>query len=258
MSATEYPETRAAFDKIGKVHVWEAQADVADVLLRAGVRFDPQPFGMRRASQKEADRIRERAWQTRRFIQPDIEEANEVAAERIMLALQLLLHPKFQEKNKHARELKRYSIVALRKLSALAPLMEEQIQLKRWAQAAFMSIPQQTAGTKGQVIEDALDEHNRHISVILEGWREKLARIPYPFSSGTVEVTTATHVLGTFPTKPSVAITVQFAQRAAQRLTQLYERLLGRLILVCEQVEKNLGIFREPMGGRDLKSGPEA
>ena len=227
------------------------QAEVADVLLKAGNTFAPAAFGLDAATPRAAAAARAAARAAAEEGLRQVDRAFEpfatAAADRLVRALSLLeldaavdRVPDGRDRREEARAL--YPCVA-HLGSHVAPEVAR-LDGVRQVVAAVVQAYQAGKGEKNPALINAVLRAAARLRDVLEEFRWKVGdAIEYPFEHAREGVTLARFALpAVLPAKEEVGRLMDASGEAIERLVGLYRRALGRLAVTAEEVEKALGL----------------
>jgi Zn-dependent protease with chaperone function len=231
---------RSAKDRYGEYH--EARGRVlaalrAQSLLGAGMRFkradfgcDPDPASARAAL--------DRARQEEEFVLSGLESFESLSAERLRAALALGLHPSLARSLANAASVHAIihrlpaSLVALGDAhAALVAAHTSWCRMEAIISRVGVKAPNAQA-------RDTVMSLSRAMHGELQRVRQALDEERDPFAKGDMPPTLAAILIGPLPAAENVPAMAETIHRALDKVTEFRVRVLGRLVLAAEKVEK--------------------
>ncbi|MFO0888475.1 MAG: M48 family metalloprotease [Isosphaeraceae bacterium] len=227
-------------DALGKL----AMAEAATMMSRAGFKFKAADFHVPAANLDAAQTAAQRADRQVDEQSQALAEFERLCSERLTTALGLLeddaVAGRMNDPDPWRDEVRALypiaTFLAGRVWPRVLPLMQARI--------ALLSVLQHYQGN---------EQNERLTNAILRGGRELRDRLQelktalggsllYPFDHAQGEVTLEQFALPSVPAHDSIGDLLRAAETALDRLLPLYSRVLGRLALAAEEVERALGL----------------
>jgi hypothetical protein len=236
----------AALSRRGELHEKAILAEAAGTLLKAGVKIKAADFGLAAATPQEADAAGETAEAESRALSTAFDPFEAAAARRLALALGLLESdavaarmPDGPARRDEAHAL--YPCAALlggRLVRDLPPVLRAQQVVVRLVQACVQGNRQ-----KDDVMVNACLRAGRQLHDRLEELRWKLGdSVIYPFEHAQEEISLDRFALPIVPQGDALGDVIEAGGEAIERIGTLYRRVLGRLAVTAEEVERAVGL----------------
>jgi predicted Zn finger-like uncharacterized protein len=222
-------------------------AESAILIMNAGLKLDLSGLEFKAATPRAAEAARDKALAQIRVLEEQCEPFGSAAAIRLAQALAILEAdqvadriPEGRDRREEAHAL--YSCAAhLGNVYSAATLP---VMRHRFALIGLINAWQTTKRADNEKITNALVRASGALAESLEALRWKVGdTIFYPFEHAQDNVTLARFVLAeAIPPKENVQGLLEMSEAALDRILGLYSRVLGRLALTAEEVERVLGL----------------
>jgi Zn-dependent protease with chaperone function len=220
-------------------------ADVAEILLKVGITFKPADLELSAATPRAADSARKRAESELRQLDEASAPFAAAAARRLTAALALLEADSIAERIPEGHD-RRDEARALYPCAAHCgrTLVPEVARLfhARLVLTGIVRLSQ--SGGKDEARINAMLRAAAGLRDRLEECRWKVGdALVYPFEHANEDVTLARFAFPPLlPDKNDVAGLLDASAEVLDRLTGLYRRALGRLVVTAEEIERALGL----------------
>ncbi len=237
-----YAKAFAVYDQ-ADTHLLEANQ--ASAVLSAALKVGPTEFSLDLTSGATAARARNEAAARQEKAAPELAPFEKAAAGRLFGAMELLCVPQVAAKMENAEDQK---LQCTRALSALASLNHHAhtiLQLRN-DHAALGILLSKLQGNEAN--EQLIQEIRANMDFVWErvkDLRTHLKSVPYPLDHAKGEISIGHYMLGELPAEDDLVAVLNAGQAVWENLMTLYVRLVGRLVVVAERVEKLLGL--EPL-----------
>jgi hypothetical protein len=215
------------------------RAGQAAQLLQAGFQFEPARFGL---GQEEPERSQVEAWKASQVALPLVEGFEALGVGRLLNTVQWLSTPQAARKIREAEELHAEAREILWMLSRLADLLGPLRDLA--ADCATLEVlleyrRQQPAADNAAV---ALETVATGIQERVNALQEATAQLRYPFEHAAGAVMVSEYARNKEYHADPLEMALREGRSHAEKLPNLYIRLLGNLVLICEGVERNVNL----------------
>lgn len=217
-------------------------------LIGAGLRIDAASFGLKSATLETARQTATSLEQALEESTAPLKAVGEIACARLLSGLRLWLHPNAQghltEPACSSTEVGNY----YRTLARLGWGVKMFNDLRRdfFCLMGTLKIAQGKEIPEGLVtrIQSSVAACSRQLKTIHSTYQWE----PYPFEHSEANITVAGYLMRHVPFKDDIGEVVGAARDTLDHFDALYERLLGRLAIVAEQLETllNMPAFPEP------------
>lgn len=237
----------AALERWNELHNRATEAEAATALLKAGNRIKAADFGLDEATEEAAESAGLRAESALRKLAGTLEPFEVAASRRLFLALGLLESdavasrvPDGPARRDEARALYPCAVhLGHRLAQELPPMLRA-----RQALGSLCETFQKGNNAKNPTLINAILRAGSRLSDRLHELRWKIGdTIAYPFEHAQAEMTLARFILPpVLPQKDEIAELLQVSDQAVEKLLTLHRRVLGRLAVTAEEVERTVGL----------------
>jgi predicted Zn finger-like uncharacterized protein len=223
------------------------QAESAILIINAGLKLDATAFDLKAPTTRAAEAARDKALAEIHQIEEECETFGKAAARRLTQALAIVEAdqvadriPEGRDRREEARAL--YTCAA--HLGNAYTAATVPVARHRSALIGLLSAFQTAKRQNDENIANVVFRASAALAESLETLRWKVGdTIYYPFEHAHENITLARFVLpDSIPPKENIEGLLQLSDGALDRLRGLYARVLGRLALTAEEVERVLGL----------------
>jgi hypothetical protein len=237
---------RAALERWDDVHGRAVKAAAAVALLKSGNKIKAADFGLDDRTLEAAEAAVARAGADFQKLSATLHQFSAAAARRIEQALALLESdavaarmPDGPDRREEARALHPCAAsLAGRIVQELVPVIWGQHTVVELAQVINRSHTANHPGLSNAILRAGQTLHER-----LQRLQARISdSLPYPFEHAQENISLRRFALPLIPPKESIGDLVSAAAEAVEKLGTLYTRVLGRLAVTAEEVERALGL----------------
>jgi len=216
------------------------RAHQAGQLLLVGFKIRPKDFQVGAATGEAAKQAEAEAMRELARASSELEEFDRDARTRLASALQLLQEPEVLAAFENREELQREMVNLVRVLDSLRPALVSLFELRKEHAALYVLITNRENFSDIERVDFRIHKVAQTINRTIADVQLKLCRVPFPFSHARGRMFVADYARHDPPDPHAVLNALQQCTTHLQRLPMLYSRIIGRLVLVAEQVEARL------------------
>jgi hypothetical protein len=242
------PAALKSAERINKIDDELLKAHFAAGLMSAGLKVSPAEFGIKSATKEAVRQVRAKLQDDRQAASAALQPFERAMRERLCTAHRLLRSPEVQAKIRKADQLAQHSEALRRSYNVLRDAHDAMMEFRR--DILLMNVlafnlqrHHENTDLKGKYFDTARDVHRSFSSL-----RNRLRDEPYPLEHSKQGLTVANYLADIIPPAERVEDLMVAAHHAMDRAVNLFPRILGRLALVAEKVEKIAGLrpMKEP------------
>jgi hypothetical protein len=228
------PAAQAAYTRLHKADAGCLQASQAAHLLRAGFQFDPAEFNLTANDVEQAQEHTDRILHTATAALFPFEEAGRTrladTVQLLHLCQAVTVLPDAQRLEEEARKL-------VWVLSRLEPVFESLLELRRDCAALDILLQYRRRQVSADNLAATLDDLCAGIQERINSIQEQTGQIRYPFNHPAGQILVSQYLRNTeFHADPSELV-LREGRSHVEKSVVLHQRLLGGLVLICEEVE---------------------
>ncbi len=247
----------ASFKRYDELDDRLLEAHQAEAQLGAALRIDPGEFHLRQSSDAAARSARKEALSGQEALRAELEPFEKLAVARLLSALKLLWVPAVAQKVEGAEAL-RGEVAALLPAGAFTSRAMPRLVEFRNGNIAMASLLARLEDNQGN--ETLIKEIRRRMRLVRDELKEVCGELegqPYPFSHAEGEVSLGRYAAPEMPGIDDPGEIFGAGDGMINRSFSTYLRLVGRLVLAAEAVEKALGMppLKEPPEERPAPDG---
>jgi Zn-dependent protease with chaperone function len=240
------PAYRTAFEAYDKADTQKLEASQADAVLNARLKVKPQDFSQPMVNPRMVLQLLQGANYRLGQLSPQLDPLERWAEHRLLSALILLQVPKVAARVPSAPERLEESQRILAAYSVAAGQIYPVVELRNLF-AVFMALASRLEGQRENATLMGMLE--RKLSELVRAVRDiqyALSMARYPFGHATAEPTLAEFIIpGQFHDADWNGV-LSAASELLEGVPQLYARMLGRLVVLAEEVEAAFGLPQLP------------
>ncbi len=228
---------RAALAAFTDAETRLAQAEQAAQLLAAGFQFEPADFGM---SDSEVETAQREARAELKAADAELALFEAAGKLRLLDAVQLLplaytgaLIPGAIKLQDEAREL-------IHVLSRLGEVFAPMLELRQDCATLEIMLTYRRSQPAADNAAAALENLGMKIQESVNALQERLSQIRYPFEHETAHVMLSEFVRNKEYHADPFELLLREGKSHTERLLEIYNRLLGNLVVICERVESQI------------------
>jgi Zn-dependent protease with chaperone function len=215
-------------------------AYAAGQLLLVGFKIRAEDFELPAGTREAARQAETQALQEQSRVAPALEAFERYSRSRLVAALQLLQAPEVLATFENAGALRAEVLRLVAVLDVLQVVMPPLLALRKELTAVQLLIANRDSYSDVERVDHRISRVVQAINKILADALPSLARaeFPFPHTAGRLNLAAYAHAE---PVNPHPIINaIQQAEAHLERLPALYNRILGRLTVIAEQVESRL------------------
>jgi hypothetical protein len=232
------PAAQKAFEEFNHAETRRWQARQAAQLLEAGFQFDPAEFGLADA---DAETVQTEARESLRAADAVLRTFETAAQGRLTNAVQLLRLPQVAAKIPNAAKLQDEAREMIFVLSRLGDFFELLLELRE--DCAVLEVlllhrrSQPGADNLGAVLDSLATGIQERVNAIQEHARQ----VRYPFPDATEQTLLSDYARNKEYHADPFELALREGRSHFEKLSNLYCRILSRLVMICEEVERVTG-----------------
>ncbi len=217
-------------------------AAIARGMQEIGMTFDPQELSLAGAELSDILDLESRARERARQAEAEMAPMEQAALARLEAAVSLLRLPKLQAAERPDLAELRDHLPALRAAAGGLSSVRDLLTQLRFELAAFGNLASQLQhNPENEALLQAIQQRVLDLQGRLT-LRDSLAEIAYPFEHADSEIHLGTYLVPALPDEDNLGEVYEAVQSAVGRAYNLYFRIMGRLALIGEQLEAELGL----------------
>lgn len=249
-----YDKAFAIYDQ-ADTHALEAEQ--ASALLTAGLRARPTDFSVRIPTGIAAARTRNDALAQQKRTAGELAELEKAAGERLLRALEILHVPQVAAKIENAEVRQRQCARILATLATLTHHARAVLELRNEHASLGILLTRLEGNEQNRGLIQGIQGKMSSMWERLKDLRTQLSSVPYPLDHAKGDISVGGYMLEDLPAMDDLGGIFEAGQSVVETLMVLYARLVGRLVVIAEEVEKLLGL--EPLPEPPEKpASPEA
>jgi hypothetical protein len=234
-----YSEVLAAYEEADRESI---EADQAVALSKANVKVRRGDFSSDLTSAVAATHARRKAGERKERATARLADFEQAAAARLSSALELLQAPQVAARIENAAEQQKQCAQLLSAVRALAVELPWILTLRNECATLGILLDKVEGNQRNEQFIWTVQRAAEAVAVSVRERRNQLNLIRYPLDHAKGTTTVGEYMVPGPPSSDDVVGIYQAGQAAVDSVLVLYARLVARLALVAEQIEKALGL----------------
>jgi hypothetical protein len=242
-----YRKTLAEFEK---AHREMIEADQATALSKADLKIRPNDFSTDLTTATAASSARRKAEERKEQVAAGLVEFEKAAGDRLSAALELLQVPQIAGRLESAKDWRKERDRIVPAVRAIAAELPGMMTLRNEHAALGILLDRLEGNQRNEQYLITVQRASEAVQVSISQRRNQLNIVAYPLEHAKASTTVGDYMVANVPSPEDVVEVYHAGQAAVDNVLTLYARLVARLTLLAEQIEKTLGLqpLPEPTG----------
>jgi hypothetical protein len=249
---------RGAFQVFDRADTQSMEAEMAAALLDADFKVRPTDFSLPMPNSIAVREVRVRARAEQGQAAGPLEEFERAASERLFSAVELFRVPQVAARLPDAAQWQQECDQVLPALKLVSDQLRHLLGLRNEFVATARLLGNIQGNEKNEALIAAIRGKMTSLRTQVAGLREPLQRVRYPFDHAKGDISIGDCLVERIPDEEDLGGVMSACESLLETLPGLYVRLVGRLVMLAEEIESLLGLPRLPEPPPEPAEAPAA